>query len=139
MTIARIVVLASAGFLAGCTMTTGETPAQGGQVEARSRDVPAARATGPAESCIRLAEVTNSRVRNDWTIDFERASSRQIYRAELDRRCPGLKIADAFTYNTSLTQFCTSEIIYPLHQGAGGPYRGPACGINRFIPMELAP
>ena len=138
MTIARIIVLASVTVLAGCTMTTGGTAAEEGQVEARSRNVPAARATGPAESCIRLAEVTNSEVRNDWTIDFERGTSRQIYRAELDNRCHRLNAERAFTYNTSLSQLCTTDIIYPLQQ-SGGLDRGPGCGISRFIPMELAP
>ena len=138
MTIARTVVLASAGLLAGCTMAAAEGSANGTQADARSRNVPAARATGPAESCVRLADVPISQVRNDWTIDFEGANRRQIYRAELDSRCSGLKAADAFTYSTSLTQLCTSDIIFPLHQGSA-PYRGPGCGISRFIPMELAP
>jgi hypothetical protein len=137
MTIARIVALASAAALAGCTATARDTTGEGGQADARARNVPPAQATGPAERCIRLVEVTNSEVRNDWTIDFERGTSRQIYRAELDNRCPGLTSADAFSYNTSLTQLCTTDIIYPLHQG-GGLNRGPGCGISRFIPMEVA-
>ena len=131
----RITILASALALAGCAAGANE-PAP--DAEALTRNVPAARVTGEPQSCIRLVEVTNSEVRNDYTIDFERGPGDDIYRAVLDNGCPGLSSADAFTYDTSLSQLCTTDIIYPLHQG-GGLNRGPGCGISRFIPMELAP
>jgi len=113
----------------------GEASAR--RADDRSRNVPAARQTGPAQSCIRLAEVTNSEVRNDWTIDFERGAGRRIYRSLLPHRCSGLRAADAFSYKTSLSELCTTDIVYPLHQG-GGFHRGPGCGLGKFIPMELA-
>jgi hypothetical protein len=125
-----LVALASSLALAACAGTTKADRADAG------RNVPAAQALGPAQSCIRLAEITNSEVRNDWTIDFERGSSRRVYRTVLDHRCPGLNAARAFSYKTSLSELCSTDIVYPLHQ-SGGLNRGPGCGLGQFTPMEL--
>jgi hypothetical protein len=97
--------------------------------------LPPAQQTGPAQSCIRLSEISNSRVRDDWTIDFERGNSRRFYRNVLPHRCSGLNIERAFSYRTSLTELCSTDIIYPLHT-AGGISRGPGCGLGQFVPME---
>ncbi|MFC3213752.1 hypothetical protein [Novosphingobium panipatense] len=37
----------------------------------------------------------------------------------LPNTCNGLKAADTFTYETSLTQLCRQDIIYPLQQFGG--------------------
>jgi hypothetical protein len=114
------------GTLAACT-----------QSEPRDRPPvsPAARITGEAESCIPLAQVRESRVRDDWTIDFIR-DGRRAWRNTLPNRCPGLRAENGFTYETSLSQLCSTDIIYVL-ETAGGLHRGPGCGLGRFVPVEL--
>jgi hypothetical protein len=130
MTRLSLVALASVLALAGCAGTGRDNRSDA------TRNVPAARAVGPAQACIRLTEITNSEVRNDWTIDFERGGSGRVYRTVLDNRCPGLNAARAFSYKTSLSELCSTDIVYPLHQ-SGGLNRGPGCGLGKFVPMEL--
>jgi hypothetical protein len=123
------------GLTAGLALTLASAGLAARRDDERTRHVPAARALGPAQSCIRLAEVTGSEVRNDWTIDFERGK-RRLYRSVLPHRCSGLRAADAFSYRTTLSELCSTDIIHPLHQ-AGGLNRGPGCGLGKFTPMEL--
>jgi hypothetical protein len=125
----------AAGLAATVALTAVAGPADARRPQDRSRQVPAAHATGPEQSCIRLAEVTNSEVRNDWTIDFERGSHKRIYRSVMPHRCPGLNIVRAFSYQTSLDRLCSTDIVHPL--ASGGLERGPGCGLGPFTPMEL--
>jgi len=97
---------------------------------------PAARITGPAVSCIPIMAARESRIRDDWTIDFISAGNRG-WRNTLPNRCNGLKSRDAFTYETSLTQLCSSDIIYVLENYGGTLQRGAGCGLGEFVPIEL--
>ncbi len=97
---------------------------------------PAARVTGPAQSCIPLAQMRETRIRDDWTIDFI-SSGRKGWRNTLTTRCAGLRAADAITYETSLTQLCSADIVYVLDRIGGTPQRGAACSIGQFVPVEL--
>ena len=118
----------AAVFAAGCAQQ--EAPAE------RPVVAPAAKVTGPAESCISLAQLRDSRIRDDWTIDFMRDGKR-AWRNTLPNRCPGLRSNDSFAYETSLSQLCSTDIIYVLTQIGGRPQRGAACGLGQFVPVEL--
>jgi hypothetical protein len=99
---------------------------------------PAARVAGQPASCIPLASITTTRIRDDWTIDFIRgAGGNSGWRNTLPNRCPGLKSADAFTYDTSLSQLCSTDIIYVLERVGGDLQRGVGCGLGQFVPVEL--
>ena len=98
---------------------------------------PAARVTGPAESCIPLNLARETRIRDDWTIDFIRDGKR-AWRNTLPQRCPGLKSNDAFSYKTSLSQLCSNDIIRVLERMGGELREGPGCGLGQFVPVELA-
>jgi len=100
-------------------------------------NVPAATPTGPAVSCIPLAQIRESRVRDDWTIDF-RMNGNQWYRNTLPNRCSSLGFQRAFSYSTSLSQLCNVDIITVFNNG-GGP-QGPmgSCGLGQFQPVTLA-
>ena len=112
--------------LAACTQ---QRPAE------RPAVSPAARVTGEGESCIPIHMIRESRVRDDWTIDFMRDGKR-AWRNTLPQRCSGLRAADAFGYSTSLSQLCSTDIIWVLEQ-TGGPRRGASCGLGKFVPVEL--
>ena len=98
---------------------------------------PAAAVTGPAQSCIQLTDARETRIRDDWTIDFVRGGKR-AWRNTLPHRCSGLKFDDAFSYATSLSQLCSTDIIYPLQRTGGTLQRGAGCGLGQFVPVELA-
>lgn len=99
-------------------------------------NVPAARVTGEPVSCVRLSQFTETRIRDDHTIDFLR-SGRQGWRNTLPQRCSGLRSANAFTYRVSTGELCSVDIITVLDNIGGGLQRGGSCGLGRFVPIEL--
>ena len=99
--------------------------------------VPPARITGEAVSCVRLSQFSDTRVRDDHTIDFMR-NSREGWRNTLPQRCSGLRSANAFSYKVSTGgELCSVDIITVLDNVGGGLQRGGSCGLGRFVPIEL--
>ena len=96
---------------------------------------PAVKVLGEGQSCINRPQIRQTIVRNDRVIDFEMRGGK-VYRNILPNKCPGLAIERAFTYNTSIDQLCTPEIIYVLQNIAGVPQRGAGCGLGKFVPVE---
>lgn len=120
----------SAAVLAGCAPTPAAERA-----DAAADAAPPQAASG--ESCINLASIRESRVVDDNTIDFIMRDG-SIYRNTLPNRCPSLGFEAAFTYATSLSQLCSSDIIRVIQQG-GGPQLGASCGLGRFVPYTPPP
>lgn len=108
---------------------------QGGR-NGHAEDLPAARAIGAAQSCIPINQISESRVRDDWTIDF-RTGANRWYRNSLPQRCSGLGFEKAFSYSTSLTQLCSTDIIRVISSTGGGLDTRGACGLGQFVPVEL--
>ena len=136
-------VLASAFALSACMMTP-EQEARAERNEAAavlSADGQSfgdgARVTGPAQSCVPLQNIRNSRVLSDRVIDFYNGAGRDAYRVVLPQSCPQLGFEQRFTYSTSLSQLCAQDIITVL-QGPT-PTRGASCGLAPFQPIELPP
>ncbi len=84
------------------------------------------------ERCVSLAAIRNTRVVDDSTIDFTMRDGR-ILRNTLPHACPSLGFEEAFTYSTSLSQLCSTDIITVVLQG-GGPRLGASCGLGTFVP-----
>ena len=97
---------------------------------------PAAKITGPVEDCIPLAQIRETRVRDDSPIDFMR-DSRHGWRNTLPNRCSGLKMTDGFSYETSLSQLCSVDIVHVLER-TPDLRRGIGCGLGKFVPIEIA-
>jgi hypothetical protein len=96
-----------------------------------------ARVTGPARSCVPLAQIRNSRVRSDRVIDFTTGAGREAYRVVLPQPCPQLGFEQRFSYATSLSQLCAQDIITVLQ--TPGVTRGASCGLAPFQPITLPP
>lgn len=96
---------------------------------------PAVKIVGEADNCIRRSLIRNTRVRSDQVIDFEMRTGK-TYRNVLPRSCPRLGFEEAFTFNTSIDQFCRQELIFVLEQIGGTVQRGTGCGLGDFIPVE---
>ena len=98
--------------------------------------IPLATADGDAVSCIPLIQIRETRVRDDRTIDFM-MNGRKVYRNTLPSSCPSLGAEERFSYETSLSQLCSTDIITVLYQT---PYltRGASCGLGQFQPVTLA-
>lgn len=114
--------------LAGCQQAADSTP--------KPSKAPAAKVVGEAVSCIPIVSIRASRVHDDRTIDFEMGASK-VYRNTLPYACPRLGFEEAFTYETSLSQLCSTDIIYVLQRTGGSLDRGAGCGLGQFVPVEL--
>ncbi len=127
----RLMLAAALGaaLMAGCGAA--------GQDRRGSRDqVPPARITGPAVSCIPLFAFSETRVRDGQTIDFL-SNSRRGWRNVLPLDCPTLAAERAITYATSLSQLCSSDSIRVLETFGPSPRGGVSCGLGQFTPIEL--
>ena len=122
--LAALAVLA----LTGCQQTAQST--------SKPSRAPAARVVGEAVNCIPLAQIRTSRVHDDSTIDFD-MGGRKLYRNTLPNSCPGLGFEASFTYETSLSQLCSVDIIYVLRNTGAMLQRGAGCGLGKFVPIEL--
>lgn len=104
------------------------------ETSAAASKAPAVKVVGDAQSCIPIVQIRSSTIHDDYTIDFEVGS--RTYRSTLPHRCSGLGSEDAFTYETSLTQLCDTDIIYVLRNVGGTLERGAGCGLGSFVPVE---
>jgi hypothetical protein len=114
--------------LTGCSQTAESTP--------KPSKAPAARVVGEAVSCVPLTSIRSSQVHDDRTIDFDMGGGK-IYRNTLPNSCPGLGFEEGFTYETSLSQLCSTDIIYVLQRYGSEVRRGAGCGLGQFVPVEL--
>lgn len=97
---------------------------------------PAVKVVGEPGNCLRLTQFRDTKVRDDWTVDFMR-NSRQGWRNTLPQRCNGLRSAGAFTYRTTASQLCRVDTINVLETTGGVPRRGNPCRLGQFVPIEL--
>lgn len=103
----------------------------------RQTAAPAPAPAGPAASCVDIIRIREARVIDDRTIDFHMNDGR-VLRSNLPNSCPSLGFEKAFTYSTSLSKLCSTDIITVIHQG-GGPRTGASCGLGQFTPVPPAP
>ncbi len=96
---------------------------------------PAVTVLGEAQRCIMRDQVRATVVRNDRVIDFE-MNGGKVYRNTLKSRCPGLGWDRAITYETSINQLCSPQIVYSLTNIGGVPQRGAGCSLGEFVPVE---
>lgn len=105
--------------------------------QSASRPVaPAAQVVGEPVTCLQLTSFRSTQIRDDRTIDFM-GTGDKVWRNTLPNTCPGLKAADTFTYETSLSQLCNVDIIYVLNNFGGNLQRGAGCGLGQFVPVKL--
>lgn len=84
--------------------------------------------------CINLRQIRDTRVRGDSVIDFNMAGGK-VYRNTLPHSCPQLGFEERFSYKTSLSQLCSTDIITVLTTAGPGLSRGASCGLGQFQEM----
>ena len=92
---------------------------------------------GTPKSCIQIISIRETRVRDDRTIDFYTNGNR-VYRNVLPNSCPQLGFEERFSYTTSLSELCSTDIITVLYD-APSLSRGASCGLGQFQQVEGAP
>ncbi|MCS6987472.1 MAG: DUF6491 family protein [Sphingomonadaceae bacterium] len=91
---------------------------------------------GEPVECLPVAQIRETRVLDDQTIDFFLRDGR-VFRSELPQRCPQLGFERSFGYNTSIPQLCRVDLITVI-QTTGGPQTGATCGLGPFTPLKPA-
>jgi hypothetical protein len=125
--IAASAVLATLA-LAGCAPTADA----GRQAVVKA---PPAVAVGQPVSCIQTNLIHDTRVWDDYTIDFVMNDGTR-YRNTLAGRCPNLGFDQRFAYKTATSALCDVDTITVLPTGSSIP--GPTCGLGKFAPVKLA-
>ena len=98
--------------------------------------IPAATPSGKPLSCIPITQIRETRVYGDKTIDFH-MSGGKVYRNTLPYDCNSLGFEERFSYKTSISQLCSTDIITVLRTPISSS--GPSCGLGQFQPVMLAP
>ena len=96
----------------------------------------AIRPAGEPKSCIPLNQIRETRVRDDQTIDFYMIGNK-VYRNRLPNSCAELGFEERFSYATSLSELCSTDIITVLREAP--LMRGASCGLGQFSPISGAP
>jgi hypothetical protein len=96
--------------------------------------VPEATPDGKPVHCIPLAQISQSHVRSDQVIDFEMIGGK-VYRNTLPYACPSLGFEQRYSYATSLSELCSTDIITVLQSPP--IMRGASCGLGEFQPVKL--
>ena len=94
---------------------------------------PAVEVLGEPVSCILVSRIRNTRVHDDFTIDFVLTGG-DIYRNTLPRRCPQLGFEERFAYEVSTGNLCAIDMISVIQSGAAG--HGPRCQLGQFVPVR---
>ncbi len=114
---------------------TSDPVAEAARSQAEIAKAPAATVIGPEESCINRSQVRRTVIRSDQVVDFEMLGGK-VYRNTLRARCPNLAFDRAITFETSIDQLCTPQIVYVLQNIGGNLQRGAGCSLGPFVPVE---
>jgi hypothetical protein len=126
-TLAAVSAFTAALTASACTQTE--------PVGAQSRaPAPAVVAAGQPVDCVRVADIFETKVYDDQTIDFVMRNGTR-YRNTLASRCPDLGREKRFGYKITTGNLCSVDTISVLIRGSSIP--GPTCGLSQFTPVTL--
>ncbi len=84
--------------------------------------------------CVDVSRIKRTKIVDDSTLLFY-MNGGEIFVNHLPRRCAGLRIADSFAYETSLSVLCNVDVIHVLRNIGGDLVPGPSCGLGTFQPI----
>ncbi len=90
---------------------------------------------GEKVNCVDIIRIRNTRVVDDRTILFFMRGN-TVYKNSLPNACPGLGFEKTFTYSTSLSRLCNTDIITVLYTTP--VQRGASCGLGMFERIDPA-
>lgn len=127
-------LLLTAACTSACTAGTGPSE----HAELREGAFSGVTKVGEPENCVRRSNIRSTDVKSDSVIDFKMRNG-DIYRNVLPNSCPGLGFEEAFSYNTSINQLCSVDIIRVLRSSAGRLENGAGCGLGKFQKIGKIP
>ena len=90
---------------------------------------------GTPVNCVTTYQIRNTRIIDDWTIDFE-MTGKKLYRNTLPYSCPSLKSEERFSYKPTGSQLCSVDTIRVLNSYGGRLQEGVGCGLGKFQQIE---
>jgi hypothetical protein len=84
---------------------------------------------GERKMCLETMMIKETRILDDQTILLETYGG-AVYMSRLPSPCVGLRIAEGFSYSTSISKLCKQDIIEVVNQT---PLSGNRCGLGEFI------
>jgi hypothetical protein len=123
------IVLAAAIVPLCCACTEKPETTAAGQSRA-----PAVEVLGEPVTCVLISRIRNTRVHDDFTIDFHMTGG-DVFRNTLPNRCPQLGFEERFAYEANTGNLCSVDMISVIQTGAAG--RGPRCRLGQFVPVKL--
>ena len=130
MKLSQIACVAGALALAGCAT-------EGNQDREPPEELSKYTVTGETEQCLSLTSIRQSKPLDDYNILFETRGG-ETYLSRLPTRCSGLGFERAFTYSTSLTKLCSTDIITVI-DSTNPSFRRGSCGLGVFEKLEEKP
>lgn len=123
---------AMAILIVGCTTGTGTGTNDDPPEELDNYEV-----TGQTENCLGIGRIRQTRVLDDQHILFIMRGG-ATYLSKLPHRCARLGFNEAFTYATSLSQLCNTDIITVIDRHGG--ITASSCGLGIFQELsEITP
>ena len=130
MKLSQIACMAGAFALAACAT-------EGNQDREPPEELAKYDVTGETEQCLSLASIKQSKPLDDYNILFETRGN-ETYLSRLPTRCSGLGFERAFTYSTSLTKLCSTDIITVI-DSTNPSFRRGSCGLGVFEKLAEKP
>ena len=96
--------------------------------------VPPATPVGKPISCIRLNDISETRIHGDKTIDYVMFGSKKVYRNTLPYECPSLGFEERYLHKSYNGDICSLDTITVLQ--SPGLSQGASCGLGEFQPIE---
>ena len=87
---------------------------------------------GKRVSCLETIRINDSYILDDQTILFK-TDLGVVYINRLPAPCHGLKVADAYSYSTSINKLCKLDTIRLIESSYGATN---SCGLGEFVEMK---
>jgi hypothetical protein len=117
-------------------LDAGEAAQASGQ-EAQGEERLADEVLVETRDCIPVNRIRNTDILDDRRIVFYLYGS-EMYLNRLPHRCPGLRSADAFSYDVRTSRLCNVDTISVLENFGGRIREGVRCGLGKFETIDEA-
>ena len=92
-------------------------------------------ASDEVRNCVDLMRIDHTAIVDDDTILFY-MNNGQVFRNDLQHRCPTLGSEERFMYRVALSQLCDIDVITVLSDVGFGFMPGASCGLGKFQPID---
>ena len=119
-----------ATVLAACTVADG-APANPDFADEAA--LAAGQSVGPPKDCLTTRDIDRTKVVSDRVVDFM-MKNHDVYRSTLAISCANLRAYGRFTYRTTVSRLCSSDVITVVDTSG---HIGTTCGLGPFQRIDV--